>query len=344
MLENIIYFTVYPLTLLSNYRYILFALKTTTFTTDSSRVNFLSDSLQKFKWNEMSEDMFRNTLNSSETFTSTEQLINKFCDLKHAPEQINVDEIISSTTSIIMRVANSCLTQKQVKRKGRSNLNNGAFKKRKKWYDYSCSEARKIFESAAKTLSCYPKDPVVRGKYIKCKKQYKTLVKEKKRAFRENILEKMQQLEEKNSKEFKNLVRGLRSKKGKNLSDNIDPEIWYAWFKKLNDNNDTLSDDTYRPIIINLREFVPQFVKMLDKPIDVDEINKTASKLKNGKSVGIDLISNEMIKCCVDSHFVRLISKGWCLLLTRRQFSSPIRLSLEESLGLLTISLSLTLY
>ena len=76
---------------------------------------------------------------------------------------------------------------------------------------------------------------------------------------------------------------------------------------KLNNVSDTLSDDTYRPIIRNLRDFVPQFVKMLDKPIDVDGIKKTALKLKNGKSVGIDLISNEIIKCCVGSHFVRLI-------------------------------------
>ena len=81
----------------------------------------------------MSKDMFTNTLNSSEFFTSTEQLINKFCDLKHAPEQINVDEMINSTNSIIMRVANSCLTQKQGKRKGMTSLNKGAFKKRKKW-------------------------------------------------------------------------------------------------------------------------------------------------------------------------------------------------------------------
>ena len=43
---------------------------------------------------------------------------------------------------------------------------------------------------------------------------------------------------------------------------------------------------------------------MLDKPIDEDEIKKATLKLKNGKS---DLISNEIIKCCVDSHFVRLI-------------------------------------
>ena len=171
VLENILYFTVHPLTLLSNcHCYISFALKTTAFKTDSSRVNFLSDNLQKFNWNQVSKDMYRNNLYSSEIFTSTEQLINIFCDLKRAPEQINVDEMISSTNSIIMRVANSCLTQKQIKRKGRSSLSKGAFKKRKKWYDYFCSEARKIFESAAKNLSRYPKDPVVRGKYIKCKK------------------------------------------------------------------------------------------------------------------------------------------------------------------------------
>ena len=81
VLENIIYFTVHPLILLSNHCYISFALKITTFTTDSSRDNFLFDSLQKFRWNEISKDMFRNTLSRSEIFTSTEQLINKFCDL-----------------------------------------------------------------------------------------------------------------------------------------------------------------------------------------------------------------------------------------------------------------------
>ena len=186
--------------------------------------------------------------------------------------------------------------------------------------NYSWSEARKIFESAANNLSRYPKNPIVRGKYIKCKKQYKTLVKETKRAFCENILKKIQQLEDKNSKEFWNLVRELGSKKDKNLSDNIDPEIWYDWFKKLNNANDTWSDDTYRPIIRNMRDFVPQFVKMLDKPIDVDEVKKAALKLKNGKSVGIDLISNEMIKCCVDSHFVRLIKELFNFILVESKF------------------------
>ena len=138
----------------------------------------------------MSEDMFKNTLNSSEIFTSTKQLINKFSGLKHAPEQINVDDMICSTNAIITRVANSCLTQKQVKRKGRPSLNKSAFKKRKKWHGYSSSKARKTFESAAKNVSRYPKDPVVRGKHIKSKKQRKSLVKKKKRAFRENILKK----------------------------------------------------------------------------------------------------------------------------------------------------------
>ena len=66
--------------------------------------------------------------------------------------------------------------------------------------------------------------------------------------------------------------------------------------KKLNNVNDTLSYETYRPTIRNLKDFAPQFVKMLEKPTDVDEIKKAALKLKNGKSVGIDLTSNEMIK------------------------------------------------
>ena len=159
-------------------------------------------------------------------------------------------------------------------------------------------------------MNRYPKDLVVKlGANTLNVKNSKNVGQGEKRAFCENILTKIQQLEVKNSKKFWNLVEKLRSKRDKKLSDSIDPEIWYDWFKKLNNVNDTLSDDTYRHIIRNLRDFIPQFVKMLDKPINVDEIKKAALKLKNGKSVGIDLISNEMIKCCVDSHFVRLIRK-----------------------------------
>ena len=61
-------------------------------------------------------------------------------------------------------------------------------------------------------------------------------------------------------------------------------------------------------IIRNMRDFVPQFVKML----------------KNGKSVGIDLISNEMIKCCIDSHFVRLIRELFNFILVESNQSSDI--------------------
>ena len=48
----------------------------------------------------------------------------------------------------------------------------------------------------------------------------------------------------------------------------------------------------------------------MDKPIDADKIKKAALKLKNGKSVGFDLISNEMIKCCVDSPGLTHILSG----------------------------------
>ena len=47
----------------------------------------------------------------------------------------------------------------------------------------------------------------------------------------------------------------------------------------------TLYQMTYRPIIGNLRDFVPQLFKMSGKHIGVDEIRKADLKLKNGKSV-----------------------------------------------------------
>ena len=82
--------------------------------------------------------------------------------------------------------------------------------KKKKWSNKSCEEAKKDAESAIRNSRRYPKDPVVRGRYNKLKKQYKTRIRTKKRIFRESVLMKIQNLESRAPKEFWKLVKDLR--------------------------------------------------------------------------------------------------------------------------------------
>ena len=77
--------------------------------------------------------------------------------------------------------------------------------------------------------------------------------------------------------------------------------------QKLNQSEISDNDKTLSTIIKNMEDFAPKFSKTLDEYISIQEIKSAATKLKNNKSTCNDLISNEMIKCCVNTHFIKVI-------------------------------------
>ena len=119
-------------------------------------------------------------------------------------------------------------------RKYRIKKKIGQTHKNKKWFDKDCETSKSEVLSAARNLQRYPKDPIVRGRYHKLKKEYKRLVKYKEHSFKEAILNKISDVEGNNPKAFWEMVNELKSNKDKNLADNIEPQEWYDWFKKLN--------------------------------------------------------------------------------------------------------------
>ena len=170
----------------------------------------------------------------------------------------------------------------------------------KKWFDKDCEKAKKELTAALKNLNIYPKDPIVRGKYHKMKKEYKQLIKKTEHKFKEEMLQKISQLESTQPEVFWDMVNKLRNKKNCSITDNIEPEEWYEWFKQLNraPNIPDSFDKTIQNIITRVKDFtLPN--NLLDGEVLNKEIIKAAKKLKNGKAVGSDIISNEMIKCLV---------------------------------------------
>ena len=79
--------------------------------------------------------------------------------------------------------------------------------------------------------------------------------------FRESILMKIQNLESRDPKEFWKLVKDLRERKRNNLSDNIDPQTWYEWFKKLSQSEISDNDKTLSTIIKKHGGFCPKILQ-----------------------------------------------------------------------------------
>ena len=139
---------------------------------------------------------------------------------------------------------------------------------------------------------------------------------------------KIQNLESRDPKEFWKLVKDLRERKRNNLSDNIDPQTWYEWLKKLNQSEISDNDKTLSTIIKNMEDFAPKFSKTLDEYISIQEIKSAATKLKNNKSTCNDLISNEMIKCCVNTHFIKVIRLLFNLIIINLYYPKEWKLGL----------------
>ena len=71
------------------------------------------------------------------------------------------------------------------------------------------------------------------------KKTYKKLDKTKKRSFKEFLLQKIASFESDNPKDFWEMVNELRQKSANQISDKIDVEEWFTYFRKLSTPNNS---------------------------------------------------------------------------------------------------------
>ena len=121
------------------------------------------------------------------------------------------------------------------------------------------------------------------------KKNFKNLVKKKKKEYKEGILQDML-LNRKNGKIFWKLLDKINLKKNeKDFVSNIPIREWTEHFKKvLVGKNDPVYPQ-------DCADTGP-----LDYPITLDELKYASYILKNGKACGIDSISNEMLRCIME--------------------------------------------
>ena len=252
-----------------------------------TRTNRCISSPKNIKWNGLTEKIFTSKLTDIKVKSELENL-----------SKIKIDSVdtiemsVKELSKILKESANIRSLKSIVKIKSKSKK-----RKNQPWFTDELFRMKKYFKKAGEAFMTNDKDPAIRESFFKIKKEYKKRVTAKKKQFRQLLYNRLEEMNEKNPKEYWELFDKLR--KNKHTADNVCPindQEWIKHYLKLlgpRKYNDTRLKQI-RDEIDKLSE--TSYFSQLDFSISKDEIEKAIRKLKKGKAVGIDQINNEMIK------------------------------------------------
>ena len=240
----------------------------------------------KYVWSENSKHKLHETLCQQDIKHS----INKFIDTKFDLSEDSVEKAANECFNIIDSAASKCLTFRKSRKKGLRKL------KHKKWFDYDLIKKRKSLISKGELLSRFPWDPIVKGSYYECYREYNKLSKYKQRQFKQKILDSLDNLRDENPKSYWNLIKELKEDNSDGPEHSVEKNAWFTYFQSLNINSDKFKG-RLEEIDKKLEklEKSPTFCE-LDFKITLKEVLDAISKLKNNKSAGPDGIPNEILK------------------------------------------------
>lgn len=239
---------------------------------------------EQFKWENISPQLFAESLRSEEINsglkTVLETQINELSD---------INNVVAKFSNIIISAANTSLKKRKFRK--------GNTKKTKKWFDADLIKMKKTLDYKGKLFAKYPNDPLVRGNFYKFRKSYSKLCKYKRKKYKSDLIEKLDNLFENDPKAYWSLLDELRENKRESCELMTSPDDMHDHFSSLNIlPNNFLHRAKQLEEQLNAEENSPSFSK-LDFLITKEEISKCLHVLKNGKSAGLDCISNEMLKC-----------------------------------------------
>ena len=159
------------------------------------------------------------------------------------------------------------------------------------WFDKDCIKEKNNIRRIGKWVKKEPNNKYLRENLSNSKRAFKKLTREKKKAYRENIVKNMH-LSKGRGKMFWKSLDKLGNNKNKNdCIEKISLESWREHFKS------TYFDEQEPLYPPNCKNEGP-----LDYEITIEELLKAQYVLKNGKASGIDMISNEMLNCILKEH------------------------------------------
>ena len=154
--------------------------------------------------------------------------------------------------------------------------------------------SRKL-KNVAKLLSKSPSNPSIRGSFCKTRKEYKKLIKMKKKEWTSTMIAKLEEIETKDPKEYWKIVNELRENKKSETSFNT--KTFSDFFQDLFSADKTKNES---PNDENIEKFVKESLEKIQEAEEPDftmkELLFAIKYLKKNKAVGSDGIPHEFSK------------------------------------------------
>ena len=238
---------------------------------------------KQFKWESISPQLFAQSLREDVISSRLEDIL-----ASQINDESDINMIVSNFSNVIISAANKSLKKRKISK--------GKLKKNKKWFDIDLVKMKKTLDYKGKLYAKYPNDPLVRGSFYKFRKNYNKLCKFKRKRYKADLIDKLDNLFENDPKAYWSLLDELRENTRDSCELLTSPEDMHDHFSNLNVLQNKFQHRAKElEEQLNQAENMPSFCK-LDFCITKEEISKCLHSLKNGKSSGLDCISNEMLK------------------------------------------------
>ena len=232
----------------------------------------------KPKWDNLTQEIFIRNINSETWQTKMKDLIAEDLDT------VDLDKHMQKISSWLTSAAGI---------RPRKNNKHCRKKKHKKWYTRDCESLKARLKSVSRTFLKDPYNRYKRDMFFQNKRAYNKLIKKCKHQFRQNIINKLEEINEKDPQEYWKLVEQLKEIDLDDKVEQISAHTFKNHYKSL------LTDSNNAP---SLKEKIENlinepFFNELDYVITRKEIADAVRKVKLGKAVGIDNVSGEMLRC-----------------------------------------------
>ena len=218
--------------------------------------------------------------------------------LDSAPAAECADQFISLLKSTLLTTS----SKRNNKRKKSSSFPQNT------WFDEECKQTKRIFKKSARKLKADPDNPLLRDLVWKNRRNYKNLIRQKKRNIISKLHVELKEFKSKNPREFWRKIASATS----NTDDKEIPvptDELGAYFESL------LTGPEDRSHVDLPHDF--EMDPILDDPIEEEEVRTAISCLKKNKAPGLDGLSpaafklfNSHLISFTTSLFNRLLEQG----------------------------------
>ena len=256
------------------------------------------DARQNLTFEKVSKKYIWNESKNIEYFSNLEKEDKSFTNLNaQLAQALNIEQIEENLNTFTLLMENVCdpLFAKTVHSTCMDDNSNFDQTPKQPWFDEECRNFRKSFYESLNHYRA-EKSSENKNRLVNTRKQYKTILRNKRYTYTKEKTQKLLVSKCKNVKQYWKL---LKQSANLNKKCSIDAKRFSEYFQAISDPNDRFYQADEDILYFNERYMQGELQVMFEELnllISVEEIMKGVGQLRNGASAGPDLFLNEFLK------------------------------------------------